>query len=97
MCGKSIVVWALMTRSGEQESWCSLLATDATPSSSPLLWAASSAVEVVAGRRKHMEGDSGVVWDTMLCNALQLHYERPSLLLVVQKVEDEKREHHGHH
>ena len=43
MCGKSIVVCALMTRSGEQESWCSLLATDATPSSSPLLWAASSA------------------------------------------------------
>ena len=23
-----------------------------------------------------------VVWDTMLCDALQLHYERPSLLLV---------------
>ena len=65
MCGKSIVVWALMTRSGEQESWCSLLATDATPSSSPLLWAASSAVEVVAGRRKHMEGESGVGHNTM--------------------------------
>ena len=74
MCGKSIVVWALMTRSGEQESWCSLLATDATPSSSPLLWAASSAVEVVGGRRKHMEGDSGVGHNTKLCNALQLHY-----------------------
>ena len=24
-----------------------------------------------------------VVWDTMLCDALQFHYERPSLLLVV--------------
>ena len=94
MCGKSIVVWALMTRSGEQESWCSLLATDATPSSSPLLWAASSAVEVVAGRRKHMEGDSGVGHNTMLYEALQHHYERPSLVLVVQKVEGENMKHH---
>ena len=28
-----------------------------------------------------------MVWDTMLCDALQLHYGRPSLLLVVQKGE----------
>ena len=90
VCGKSIVVWALMTRSGEQESWCSLLATDATPSSSPLLWAASSAVEVVAGRRKHMEGDSGVGHNAM---------RRPPalMLLVPQKVEGENMKHHGHH
>ena len=81
MCGKSIVVWALMTRSGEQESWCSLLATDATPSSSPLLWAASLLLEVVGGRRKHMEGDNGVGHNTMLCDALDLG----------------NREHHGHH
>ena len=54
-------------------------------------------LEVVAGRRKHMEGDSGVGHNTMLFDALQLHYVRPSLLLVVQKVEGENMKHHGHH
>ena len=42
-----------------------------------------------------MEGDSGVVWDTMLGDALDLHYGRPSLLLVVQKVKGENMKHHG--
>ena len=44
-----------------------------------------------------MEGDSGVGHNTMLCDAPDLYYGRPSLLLVVQKVEGENMKHHGHH